>query len=180
MQQNLNDSLALLSRTPPALDALLRDLPGTWTLSNEGEGTWSAFDVVGHLINADRTNWLPRLRRILEFGESRPFEPFQRRAHLKTNQGRPLGELLGEFARVRRNSLEEVRGLNLSPEDFARRGQHPALGVATLSELLAAWVAHDLTHVHQISRIMAHQYREAVGPWKAYLGVMHCAGHGAP
>ncbi len=179
MQQNLTDTLTLLSHTPAALDALLRELPETWTLRNEGEGTWSVFDVVGHLINADRTNWLPRLKLILEFGESRPFEPFQRRAHVRTNQGKPLGELLDEFARVRRDSVEEVRGLNLRPEDFARRGQHPALGVATLSELLAAWAAHDLTHLHQISRIMAHQYQDAVGPWKAYLGVMHCAGHGA-
>ena len=177
MEHNLPDTIALLTRTPAAIDALLRDLPEAWTLRNEGENTWSAFDVVGHLIHGDRTDWIPRARRILQFGESKAFEPFDRLAQQRQSRGKSLGQLLDEFAGVRSESLAELRALNLRQEDFDRRGLHPALGVVTLSQLLATWAAHDLTHVHQISRIMAHQYREAVGPWSKYLGVLQCAGH---
>lgn len=180
MEHNLEHTVSLLARTPAALDALLRDLPETWTLRNEGENTWSAFDVVGHLIHADRTDWMPRARMILQFGETRAFEPFDRWGQARESEGKSLAHLLDEFARLRRESLAELRALNLRPEDLARRGRHPALGVVTLSELLATWAAHDLTHLHQISRVMAHQYRDAVGPWSAYLGVMQCAGHSAP
>jgi hypothetical protein len=116
---------------------------------------------------------------ILHFGEAQAFEPFDRWAQLRESQGKSLGHLLDEFARARSESLGELRALNLRQEDFGRRGRHPALGAVTLSELLAAWAAHDLTHLHQISRIMAHQYREAVGPWSKYLGVLQCAGHSA-
>jgi hypothetical protein len=179
MEHNLQHTVSLLAHTPAALDALLRDLPEAWTLRNEGENTWSAFDVVGHLIHAERANWMPRARIVLQSGESQPFEPFDRWGHVRESQGKPLGQLLDEFARLRSESLGELRGWNLRPEDLQLRGQHPALGVATLSELLAAWATHDLTHLHQISRIMAHQYREAVGPWNRYLGVLHCAGHGS-
>jgi hypothetical protein len=177
MEHNLPDTIALLTRTPAALDALLRDLPETWTLRNEGENTWSAFDVVGHLIHGDRTDWMPRARMILHFGEAKTFEPFDRWAQQQDSQGKSLGQLLDEFARVRSVSLGELRALNLRQEDCDRRGRHPALGGVTLSQLLATWAAHDLTHLHQISRIMAHQYREAVGPWSKYLGVLQCAGH---
>jgi hypothetical protein len=180
MAPNLEHTVSLLTRTPAALDALLRDLPETWTLRNEGENTWSAFDVVGHLIHGDRTDWMPRAKVILQFGETRAFEPFDRWGQARESEGKSLARLLDEFARLRRESLAELRALNLRPEDLERRGRHPALGVVTLSELLATWAAHDLTHLHQISRVMAHQYREAVGPWSAYLGVMHCAGHSAP
>jgi DinB superfamily len=179
MQHNLQDTITLLSRTPNALDALLRDLPETWTLRNEGEKTWSAFDVVGHLIHSDRTNWIPRVKMILEFGENKTFEPFDRLGQERESQGRSLGQLLDEFARVRAEKLDELRSMNLRQQDLEQRGRHPALGVVTLSELLATWAVHDLTHVHQISRVMAHQYRQTVGPWSAYLGVLHCAGHSA-
>jgi hypothetical protein len=180
MKHNLHHTTSLLTRTPATLDAFLRGLPETWTLRNEGEKTWSAFDVVGHLIHADRTDWMPRARTILQFGETRPFDAFDRLGQVRESQDKSLGQLLDEFARVRAQNLDELRALNLRPEDLERRGRHPALGVVTLSELLATWAAHDLTHLHQISRIMAHQYREAVGPFKAYLGVMHCAGHSSP
>jgi hypothetical protein len=178
MQQNLEDTFALLRRTPAVLNALLRDLPETWTSRNEGENTWSSFDVVGHLIHGERTDWIPRAKIVLRFGETQPFEPFDRQGHVRECQGKSLGQLLDEFAEVRAKNLDELRALNLRPEDFERRGRHPALGTATLSELLAAWAVHDLTHLHQISRIMAYQYRELVGPWRAYLGVLRCAGHG--
>jgi hypothetical protein len=177
MEHNLPHTISLLARTPAALNALLRDLPETWTLRSEGENTWSAFDVVGHLIHGERTDWIPRARILLEFGETRVFEPFDRHGHVREIQDKSLAQLLDEFARLRSESLGQLRALNLRPEDFDRRGRHPALGVVTLSELLAAWVAHDLTHLHQISRVMAHQYRQAVGPWSAYLGVLHCVGH---
>jgi DinB superfamily len=177
MQHNLDHTIALLSRTPAALNALLRDLPEEWTRRNEGDGTFSAFDVVGHLIHGDRTDWIPRARVILEHGETRPFEKFDRLAQVRESQGKSLSQLLDEFTRVRAEKLTELHGLKLTKQDLERRGSHPSLGAVSLSQLLATWAAHDLTHVHQLSRVMAHQYREAVGPWTRYLGVMHCAGH---
>jgi len=180
MEHDLGHTISLLTRTPAALNALLRDLPEAWTFRNEGENTWSAFHVVGHLLHGEHTDWMPRVRIVLEFGEARAFEPFDRWGQERESQGKSLGELLDEFARLRSENLGELRAMNLRQEDFARRGRHPALGVVTLSELLATWTAHDLTHLHQISRVMAHQYREAVGPWSVYLGVLQCAGHSVP
>ena len=180
MEHNLEQTIALLTRTPATLNALLRDLPETWTLRNEGEGAWSAFDIVGHLIHGERTDWMPRAKLILQFGESRTIERYDRFGQERESQGKSLAQLLDEFARVRLENLDELRGLNLRTEDLALRGIHPRLGVVTLSQLLATWAAHDLTHLHQLSRVMAHQYREAVGPWSAYLGVMQCGGHSAP
>ena len=174
---NLQDTIALLSRTPAAVNALLRGLPETWTHRNEGKGTWTAYDVVGHLIHGERTDWMPRAKRILESGESRAFDPFDREAQSRESAGKSLEQLLDEFARLRTENVAALRGLKLQPADFERRGRHPALGAATLGQLLATWAAHDLTHLHQLSRLMAFQYREAVGPWEKYLGVMHCAGH---
>jgi len=176
---NLPQTISLLSRTPDALNALLRDLPETWTHRNEGAKTWSAYDIVGHLIHGELTDWLPRARMILESGESKSFERFDRFAQERDSKGKSLGELLDEFARLRSKNLDELRAMNLRPEDLAKRGRHPVLGVVTLSQLLATWPAHDLTHLHQLSRVMAHQYREAVGPWTKFLGVMHCDGHSA-
>lgn len=179
MQHHLQHTISLLSRTPAALEALLRGLPDTWTLQNEGEKTWSPFDIVGHLIHGERADWMPRAKTILQFGESKAFEPFDRWAQERESQGKSLAELLDEFAGLRLENLRELAALHLMPEDLARHGRHPALGVVTLSQLLATWAAHDLTHLHQISRVMAHQYREAVGPWSAYLGVLRCAAHSA-
>ncbi len=147
MEHNLQHTIALLSRTPATLNALLRDLPETWTFRNEGENTWSAFDIVGHLIHGERTDWMPRVRIVLQSGETQTFEPFDRWGQIRESQGKSLGELLDEFARLRSESLGELRALNLRKEDLERRGRHPALGVVTLSELLATWAAHDLTHL---------------------------------
>src|SRR5262245_21574952 len=143
MSHNLEHTISLLARTPAVLDALLRDLPDAWTLRNEGEATWSAFDVVGHLIHGERTNWMPRARRLLEFGETRAFELFDRWDQVRESQGKSLGQLLDEFARLRSDNLRELRALNLKPDDLDKRGRHPAFGVVTLSELLATWAAHD-------------------------------------
>jgi|SRR6266568_5836861 len=177
MVHDLQNTIALLSRTPAALDALLSDLPESWTHCNEGGDTWTVYDIVGHLIYADREDWLPRARKILQFGETQPFDPFDRLGHVQASQGKSLPRLLDEFACVRCECLDELRALNLQPNQLAMRGRHPALGAVTLSELLATWAAHDLTHLHQISRIMAYQYCAVVGPFKAYLGVLQCAGH---
>lgn len=174
MNHDLRNTVALLGRTPAALNSLLRDLPEAWTFRNEGENTWSPCEVVGHLIYGERADWIPRAKVILQHGETRVFEPFDRRGHLSGMQGKSLAQLLDEFASLRSENLEHLRALNLRPEDLERRGRHPAFGPVTLSQLLAAWAAHDLTHLHQISRVMADQYRQAVGPFSEYLGVLHC------
>jgi DinB superfamily len=179
MEHNLPDTIALLSRTPAVLNALLRDLPEAWTLANEGANTWSPFQVVGHLIHCERTDFMERARIILHSGESRTFDPFDRWGFVREVEGKSLGQLLDEFAPLRAENLAALRALNLQPTDLALRGRHPALGVVTLSELLASWAAHDLTHLHQISRVMAHQYRQAVGPWSGYMGALQCVGHSA-
>jgi hypothetical protein len=176
---NLADSIALLTRTPATLDALLRGLPNTWVRSDEGKDSWSPFDIVGHLIVGERTDWMTRARIILENGEARPFDRFDRLAQSRESQDKSLEQLLDEFARLRKENLIALEALNLQPTDLSRRGTHPALGVVTLSQLLATWAIHDLTHLHQLSRVMAHQYREVVGPWSIYLGVLQCAGHSA-
>jgi DinB family protein len=177
MEHTLSDTIALLTRTPATLNALLRDLPETWTHRNEGADTWSAVDVIGHLIHGERTDWMPRLELILGSWEARTFEPFDMQGHVREIQGKSFPQLLDEFARLRDESLTALRAMNLTQDDLDRRGLHPALGSVTLSQLLATWAAHDLTHLHQISRVMAHQYRDAVGPWSKYLGVLQCAGH---
>ncbi len=176
---SLAEAVAVLSRTPATLDALLRGLPNVWVHCNEGGNTWSALDIVGHLICGERTDWMPRARIILEHGEARPFDPFDRFAQSRERQDKSLEQRLDEFARLRSENLAALQALNLHPEDLTRRGRHPALGVVTLSQLLSTWAVHDLTHVHQLSRVMAHRYGEAVGPWSAYLGVLKCSGHSA-
>src|SRR5579863_584117 len=176
---NVQHTMALLSRTPATLDALLRDVPDVWATTNEGDATWNAFDILGHLVYSERADWMPRVRHLLEFRETRAFEPFDRLGQVRDSKGKSLARLLDEFEALRNTSLGELRAMNLEPDQLASRGRHPALGVVTLSELLATWAAHDLTHLHQISRVMAYQYREAVGPWTRFLGVMQCAGHSA-
>jgi hypothetical protein len=177
MEYDLNHTTALLSRTPAVLNALLRDLPDTWIFRNEGAESWTPFDIVGHLVHGERADWIPRARRILEFGETRAFEPFDRLAQVRESKGKSLGQLLDEFASLRSANLAQLRAWNLRPEDFEKRGLHPSLGTVTLSELLTTWTGHDLTHLHQLSRVMAHQCRDGVGPWNQYLGVMQCNGH---
>ena len=179
MQANLEATIAILESTPDALNGMLRNLPGEWTRSNEGGKSWSVFDVVGHLVHADLAIWIFRSRWILENGESQPFPVFDREGHRQLTAGKALSQLLDEFALIRAKKLNELRAMNLSAEDFNRAGKHAVLGATTLGELVSTWAAHDLNHLHQISRIMAFQYRDAVGPWQKFLGVMHCDGHGA-
>jgi DinB superfamily len=179
MEQSLERTIAVLKRTPGTLDAMLRGLPNEWVRSNEGEGTWSPFDIVVHLIHGDKADWVLRVRLILESkdGVVREFPPYDRTGEMKESQGRALGDMLDEFARVRQASLRTVKELGIGPEEMVLRGRHPKLGEVTLSQLLATWAAHDLNHLHQITRVMAYQYREAVGPFVRFLGVMRCEGH---
>jgi hypothetical protein len=171
---SLENSVVLLARTPATLDSLLRGLPDEWTARNEGGDTWTAFDVIGHLNHCERTDWIPRARRILQDGESLPFEPLDRLAQFEESRGKTLDQLLDELTLLRTANLAELRSWNLTPEDLKKRGRHPALGSVTLVQLIAAWATHDLTHLHQISRILAHQSREDVGPWSRFLGVLQC------
>lgn len=168
---DLDDAAALLARTPACLSALLSGLPETWVTATEGGETWSPYDVVGHLIHGERADWIPRARHILA-GETRPFDPFDRRAQFDESGGRTLDELLATFAELRRQSLEALAGMSLTEEDLGRRGLHPELGEVTLAQLLATWTAHDLDHIAQVARTMAKVYAEATGPWSAYLSIL--------
>ena len=173
MRFQLDDALAILSRTPAALDAMVRGLPEPWLHADEGPETWSPFDVVGHLVAGERTDWVTRLRLILEHGDKHPFEPFNRTAMFEESKGKTIAELLDTFATLRAQNLETVRALQLEPADFARRGMHPSLGSVTLEQLLATWVTHDMTHMVQISRVIAKQFKDEVGPWREYIGVLN-------
>ena len=167
----LDDAVAILERTPAALRALLNGIPEIWERATEGEGTWSPFDVVGHLIHGERTDWIPRARHILA-GETRPFEPFDRTAQFIESEGKSLSELLATFAELRRENVAALLEMNLRDDDLARKGLHPELGEVTLSQLLATWAVHDLDHLAQIARTMAKVYTDAVGPWQAYLSIL--------
>jgi len=169
---DLQEAVAILERTPAALDAMLRGLPDGWIQAHEGGETWSPFDVIGHLIHGEQTDWLARVRIILEHGEARPFDKFDRLAQFADSPARSLDALLEEFAALRRANLRDLAALQLGPADLARTGTHPAFGRVTLGQLLATWVAHDLDHVVQISRVIARQYSDEVGPWRAYLRVI--------
>ncbi len=173
MDFDLRHGMAILERTPRVLEALLADLPKEWTTSNEGAESWSPFDIIGHLIDGELTDWMARLHVILGEGPNRRFEPFDRFRHLSRNKGRPLGDLLAEFRQLREQNLSDLRALDLTAVQLKRTGEHPAFGSVSLEQLLATWVAHDLGHIAQITRVMAKQYRDAVGPWEAYLPVLH-------
>jgi hypothetical protein len=168
----MEEAVAILARTPATLDAMLRGLPEGWIVAHEGGETWSPFDVIGHLIHGEQTDWVPRARIILEHGEARAFDKFDRTAQFAVSEGRTLASLLDEFATLRQNNLRELAALRLTDADLDRRGRHPELGVVTLRQLLATWAAHDLDHVVQISRVLARQYSDAVGPWRAYLRII--------
>jgi DinB superfamily len=168
----LDEAAAILARTPATLDALLRGLPDGWIAANEGRETWSPFDVIGHLIHGERTDWMPRAKIILEHGDARAFEKFDRLAQFAASEGRTLASLLDEFAGLRQANLRELESLGLTERDFDRRGRHPELGGVTLRQLLATWVAHDLDHVMQVARVLARQYSDEVGPWRAYLRII--------
>ena len=168
----IEDAIAILARTPSALDALLRGLPGSWTVAHEGGETWSPFDVIGHLIHGEQVDWIPRVKIILAHGDARAFDRFDRLAQFTASAGRTLSNLLDDFARLREANLRELDSLNLTDADLDRLGRHPELGSVTLRQLLATWVTHDLDHIMQISRVLGRQYSDEVGPWRAYLRII--------
>ena len=172
MEFDLAAGTAVLERTPATLRAMLGGLPAAWTEANEGPDTWSPYDIVGHLIHGERTDWIARGEIILAQGADRRFTPFDRFAQFEESRGRPLAELLDEFARIRSANLATLARWGLTGAMLALEGEHPALGRVTMRELLSTWVAHDLGHIAQIARVMAKQYRDAVGPWRAYMPVM--------
>ncbi|MBX3378519.1 MAG: DinB family protein [Phycisphaeraceae bacterium] len=177
MRFSLSEAVPILERTPRTVRALLQFLPEAWTHRNygsnpDGSATWAAHEIVAHLIFADQTDWLPRAKHILEFGDSRPFEPFDRHGHHSLMNGKPLHRLLDEFEQTRRESLSGLHALRLTDADLDRAGMHPALGAATMRNLLAMWVVHDLNHLAQMSKAMAYQYKSEVGPWEAYASIL--------
>lgn len=170
MSVPLRSTVELLRRTPAVLEAWLRGLPDEWARVDEGPGTFSPHEVLGHLVHGERTDWMPRLAIVLEHGEARPFEPYDRFAQRREARG--LDELLDDFATLRARNLAELERLDLGPDQLARTGRHPELGVVTAAELLATWAVHDLSHLRQIARVMARRYGGEVGPWRAYLPVL--------
>ena len=168
----LDDALPVLRATPQVLRAWLAHLPDSWLRSNEGPDTWSPYDIVGHLIHGERTDWIPRLELLLAHGDRRPFTPFDRFAQFRESRGKSLEELLDTFAELRRTNVDRLESHRLQSSDFDRRGRHPELGPVTLGQLLATWVAHDLNHLGQIARVMGRQYTSAVGPWLEYLPLL--------
>jgi DinB superfamily len=172
MRVEMSHVFEVLERTPAALRSFLGGLGDEWVLPNEGEETFSPHDVVGHLIHGEKTDWIPRVRLVLEHGPARPFEPFDRFGFRAYATGVPIDALLADFARLRAENLEILRGLQIRPEQLALRGTHPALGAVTLGQLIATWVVHDLNHLAQAARVMANQYRAEVGPWTEFLGIL--------
>lgn len=172
MPFDLEEAKAQLSRTPAVLRAWFPGLQGPWLEADEGPGTFSARDVLAHLIYGERVDWIPRARIILDHGEARPFEPFDRRGFLDEAKGWTLSALLDEFERLRRANLDALGAMGLSPADLRRTGMHPGLGRVTLEQLLASWVVHDLNHLGQVARVMAKRYKAGVGPWVDYLPVL--------
>jgi uncharacterized damage-inducible protein DinB len=172
MKFSFDDALPILRTTPAVLRALLSPLPDSWTMANEGSDTWSPFDVVGHLIHGERTDWIPRVELLLAHGESRPFTPFDRFAQFRDSRGKSLLQLLDTFADLREANVARLESFHLVSADLDRRGRHPELGQVTLGQLLATWVAHDLNHLGQIARVMGRQYTGTVGPWLEYLPML--------
>jgi hypothetical protein len=169
---DLANAIDVLERTPSAFRALLAGLPDAWTAPNEGPDTFSAFDNLGHHVHGERTDWIPRARIILEHGRGRPFDPFDRFAQAHESLGKSVRDLLDELETLRAQNLATLRGWRLTTRELALEGEHPALGRVTLAQLLATWVVHDLGHLAQTSRVMAKQYRDDVGPWRAYLPIL--------
>ncbi|QOR65001.1 DinB family protein [Cytobacillus suaedae] len=172
MNFKLNEAIEILERTPQMLEQFLGGLTKDWLVCNEGEGTWNVLEVIDHLIKGEKNNWLPRIEIILNEGETRPFPVFDRYSHLDESSDHLIEEKLIEFKACRAESLSKLKILIKPEVDFELTGTHPAFGQVRLRELLSTWVVHDLTHLNQVTRIMAERYREDVGPWKEYLGVL--------
>ena len=173
MEYRTDKALEILERTPIVLEELLQNLSDEWIFSNEGPETWSPFDVVGHLIHGEKTDWISRLNIILSTDQNKTFHPFDRFAQLKESKGKTMNQLLDEFKTLRSKNLEYFKSKKINEADFDLKAIHPSLGEVTLKQLLATWVTHDLGHIAQISRVMAKQYKNEVGPWREYISVLN-------
>jgi DinB superfamily len=172
MQYSITSAIEVLQRTPAALSALLGGLPDAWVMPNEGPDTFSPYDVVGHLIHGEKTDWVPRAKRLLEFGTGKIFDLYDRFAQYEESKGKSLQQLLDEFAVLRKENIGWLQGLGLTESDLDKKGMHPKLGEVTLRNLLATWVVHDLTHLAQVTRVMAKQYKTEMGPWPQYFRIL--------
>jgi hypothetical protein len=170
---NLKEAIEILERTPDVLTSLLSGLSDGWIYNTEGGESWSPFDIVGHLIHGEKNDWILRAKIILDYGEEKPFEPFDRFAQFKDSEGKTFNELLEEFKKLRNENIDVLNKLNLNENDFNKKGFHPEFGKVTLKQLLSTWVVHDLSHIRQISRVMAKQYKNEIGPWAKYLPVIN-------
>ena len=173
MEYSIDKAIEILEQTPKTLTTFLENLSDEWVLSDEGENTWSAFDVVGHLVHGEKTDWIPRLNIVLSSDDCKTFEPFDRFAQFEDSKGKSLLDLLHEFSELRRQNLKHLKTIPLTKADFNLKAIHPELGEVTLKNLLATWVAHDLGHIAQIARVMAKQYKTEVGPWLAYIPILN-------
>ncbi|MBL4707976.1 MAG: DinB family protein [Flavobacteriales bacterium] len=172
MKFELKECIEILSRTPKVLESLLSELNDQWVHANEGDDTWSPFDIVGHLIHGEKTDWIPRSRAILEDELGTSFQPFDRFAQFENSKGKNLDQLLIEFSLLRKGNMKTLKELEIDSEKLLRTGIHPAFGEVTLQQLLATWTAHDFSHIHQLTRVLAKNYKEEVGPWKEYISIL--------
>ncbi|MDN5210426.1 DinB family protein [Fulvivirgaceae bacterium BMA12] len=172
MEFDLKESIKILARTPAVLNKLLLDLSPAWTHQNEGENTWSAYDIIGHLIHGEKTDWIPRTEIILRREGDKTFVPFDRFAQFENSKGQTLEELLKTFTQLRAENLQKLDALKLTEQDLLKTGTHPELGTVTLKQLIATWTIHDLSHIHQMTRVMVKLYGDQIGPWKAYSGIL--------
>jgi hypothetical protein len=172
MQFKLTEATQILERTPAVLTEMIAAIPDGWIKCTEGAGSWSCYDIVGHLIHGELTDWIPRARIILEHGEAKAFEPFDRCAQFREDQTRPISALLDQFAFLRAENLAILQGMRLTNEDLARKGTHPELGTVSLGQMISSWAVHDLAHISQIARVTAKQYSQEVGPWHQYMTIL--------
>ena len=170
---DLQEAIQILETTPKVLAVFLSHVPGTWIDAHEGNDTWSPFDILGHLIHGEKTDWIARMRIILDEGAAKPFQPFDRFAQFEDSEGKSIASLLEEFEQLRAENVDYLRAQALSAADLEKTGMHPDFGVVTLRQLLATWVVHDLSHIRQIARVLAKQYKDEIGPWEQYLRVVH-------
>lgn len=173
MNFSINNSIEVLERTPNVLHSLLYNISNQWSSNNEGSETWSPFDVLGHLIHCDEYDWITRIKIALSENEIRRFEPIDRYAQIELNKGKNINQLLDEFINIRKACLTQLKSFNLTEEQLTKTAIHPDLGTVNLAQLISTWVAHDLAHLSQISRVMAKQYTDEVGPWKKYMKVFN-------
>jgi hypothetical protein len=173
MEFNLQKAIEIISRTPAVVETMLYNLSEEWIMNNEGDETWSPFDIVGHYIHGEKTDWIPRMEIILSDNDDKTFVPFDRFAQFNDSKGKTLAGLIDEFKQLRKENLKKLTSANLTEADLDKTGVHPHFGAVTLRQLLASWVVHDLAHINQLTRVMAKQYSDAVGPWKEYMGILN-------